>query len=157
MQVGQRDEVAVQEGQARVVVLEVQRLPHSGGELVDEAEDALVLAGVLSVHQRRFKIQSDIVVFALMNDNLKRTAVPHQSQPHLGIGKEKAVVQHVGDLAPVDCAEKVSRAHSVAVCAAPSGHFCYFHHPGIILPDTTLQYSIIPQIRRFVKYVFVRE
>ena len=42
---GQRREVAVQERQPVVVVLEVEAPPHALGQLVDEAEGAVVVAG----------------------------------------------------------------------------------------------------------------
>ena len=45
LQIGQRDVVAVQEGEPEVVVLDVEALAHSSRQLVDEAEDALVGAG----------------------------------------------------------------------------------------------------------------
>ena len=74
-EVGHGDEVAVEEGQAAVVVLEVQGLPHTLGELVDEAEDALVLAGVLLVHEGGLEVQPDVVVLPLADGNFIGLAV----------------------------------------------------------------------------------
>ena len=43
-EVGQGDVVAVEEGEAVVLVLDVQRLAQAFGKLVDETEDAVVAA-----------------------------------------------------------------------------------------------------------------
>ena len=51
LHVGHGDIVAKQKGQALVVVLEVKALTHSRGQLVDEAEHAVVGTGVLLVAQ----------------------------------------------------------------------------------------------------------
>jgi hypothetical protein len=50
---GQRGEVPVEEREPVVVVLDVEALPHAGGQLVDEAERAVVVAGADSVEQGR--------------------------------------------------------------------------------------------------------
>ena len=64
--VGECDVISVKEGKARVIVLEIAGLPHSGRILVDEAEDAFVLAGLLFVHKRGCKFKTDIkIVFFL--------------------------------------------------------------------------------------------
>ena len=47
--IGQGDIVAEEEGQPLVVVLEIQAPAHAGGQLVDEAEDAPVGAGMLFI------------------------------------------------------------------------------------------------------------
>ena len=49
---GERGEVAVQEAEPVVVVLQVQALPHALGQLVDEAELAVVVAGAHPVEHR---------------------------------------------------------------------------------------------------------
>ena len=50
---GQRGEVPVQEREPIVVILEVQALPHALGQLVDEAERTVVVAGPDAVEHRR--------------------------------------------------------------------------------------------------------
>lgn len=66
-QVGERDIVPEEEGKPAVVVLEVEAFAHAGGHLVDEAEDALVFAGVLFVHQVGLEIEADVVVLRLFD------------------------------------------------------------------------------------------
>ena len=57
--------IAVDKGQTRVVVLEVDRLSHSLWILVDKAKYTAVLTGMLFIHKRRFKDESDILVLIL--------------------------------------------------------------------------------------------
>ena len=140
-EVGHGDEVAVEEGQAAVVVLEVEGLPHPLGELVDEAEDALVLAGVLLVHQRGLEVQTDIVVLPLADGDLKGLAVAGQLQPDLGSREEEAVVQHVGNLAAIDGYEDVPRDDAVALGAAVGGDGGDLDHVGGSFPRGCLRYS----------------
>ena len=59
-EVGQRDVVAVEERQAKVVVLDVEALPHAARQLMDEAEDALVAAGVDLARARRLELEAEI-------------------------------------------------------------------------------------------------
>ena len=140
-EVGHGDEIAVEEGQAAVVVLEVEGLPHSLGELVDEAEDALVLAGVLLVHQRGLEVQTDVVVLPLADGDLKGNAVAGQLQPDLGGGEEEAVVQHVGDLAAIDGYEGVPRDNAVTLGAAVGDDGGDLDHVGGSFPRGCLRYS----------------
>ena len=53
------DVVAEQEGQPLIVILEIQALPHTGGQLVDEAKHAVVRAGVLLVAQIGVEIAAE--------------------------------------------------------------------------------------------------
>ena len=64
-EVRQGDVVAEQEGQAAVVVLEVERLAQSRRELVDEAKHALVAAGALLIHEIGLEFQPQLLVLGL--------------------------------------------------------------------------------------------
>lgn len=57
-EIGQRDVISQQEAQPRVVVLEVHGLSHAFGELVYEAEDAVVGAGAGRIHEIALKVQA---------------------------------------------------------------------------------------------------
>ena len=114
-EVGQGDVVAEQKGQPAVVVLEIQRLPHARGKLIDEAEDAFVAAGVLLVHQIGFKLQSDVVVgvlFAQMDCAGATGAL--QLQQELLFRQIKAVVQHIRNGVAVDGEQCFPRLNAVA-------------------------------------------
>ena len=67
LEIGQGHVVAVQKGEAIVVILEIERLSHAAWELIDKAKDATVGTGMLFVHQGRFKFQSDVIVFSLVD------------------------------------------------------------------------------------------
>ena len=64
-QVGQGNIIAEQKRHAAVVILKIERIAHTGRHLIDETKHAFVFAGMLPVHQIRFKLQPDVVVFAL--------------------------------------------------------------------------------------------
>ena len=51
LHIGHGDVVAEQKAQPLVIILEIQALAHTGGQLVDEAEHAVVGAGMLLVAQ----------------------------------------------------------------------------------------------------------
>ena len=104
-QVGQRDVVAEQKGQAAVVVLEIQRLAHAGRQLVDKAEDAFVAAGMLAVHQIGFKFQPQLFVLFFADLHTAARAVVVHFQHQLGFHHIKPVVQHIHDLVSVDAAK----------------------------------------------------
>ena len=67
LHIGEGNIVTVDEREAGVIVLEVNGLTHALGVLVDEAEDALIGAGVLFIHQGCFKLQPDVIVFILLS------------------------------------------------------------------------------------------
>lgn len=94
-QVGQGDVIAEQEGQAAVVVLEIQTFPHTGGHLVDEAENAFVPAGMLLVHQIGLKIQADILLICLTEPHPPRALLRFQHKLQPGIHQIKPIVQHI--------------------------------------------------------------
>ena len=56
---GERGEVAVEEGEAVVVVLQVQALPHALRQLVDEAERAVVVARAHAVEHRALELEAE--------------------------------------------------------------------------------------------------
>jgi hypothetical protein len=64
---GQRGEVPVEEGQAVVVVLQIQAPPHALGELVDEAEGAVVVAGADPVEHRRRNLEAQWLAGRLLH------------------------------------------------------------------------------------------
>ena len=67
---GQRREIAVQEREAVVVVLEIQALAHALGQLVDEAELAMVVTGLHDRTTRRVDLETQWLTSGL--DDLDR-------------------------------------------------------------------------------------
>src|SRR5581483_185205 len=111
-EIGQRDVVAVHEGEAEIVVYEVERLPHLFGHLVNKAEDALVFAGVDLIAQVKLKRKAGVLVLALAYPRGKRLPVALQDQAQARLGGIETVVQDVEDGPAVDLAQQVAGAHS---------------------------------------------
>ena len=102
-EVREGDIVAEQEGKARVVVLEIERLTHAGGHLVDEAEDAVVRARAHLVHEIGVEVQAEILPLLLPDmDGALRPVRFAQRQVAVCIIPVKAVVQNIYDLMSVD-------------------------------------------------------
>ena len=96
-EVGERDIVAVHEGEAEIVVHQVERFAHLFGLLVDEAEDALVLAGVDLVAQIELEVQSGVLIQPFAQGERQRLPVALDIQFQAGRAGVKAVVQNVDD------------------------------------------------------------
>ena len=77
---GQRREVAVQEAQPVVVVLEVQASAHALGQLVDEAELAVVVAGADPVEDGAGHLGAERLAGRLGDGDVELDAVPRQQQ-----------------------------------------------------------------------------
>ena len=80
---GESGEVPVQERQAVVVVLEVQRPAHPPGQLVDETELAVVVAGLNPVEHSRVDVGAErlTVLLGHRHRELLAVATHHQRQP----------------------------------------------------------------------------
>ena len=92
---GQRGEVAVEEGQPVVVVLEVQAAPHALGQLVDEAERAVVVAGADPVEDGRGNLHAERLADDLVDPD-------HPWQRRAGAANEDAEVARVAEALEID-------------------------------------------------------
>ena len=90
-----RNEIAMQEGEPGVVVLEIAGGTHSGRVLVDEAEDAGIPAGVLFVHQRTAEFQPRIVFLLLAHTENMLSALPRDLNFQSALINAEAVIKHV--------------------------------------------------------------
>ncbi len=113
-EVGEGDIAAKQEGHTAVVVLYIEGIPQPPGQLVHKAEDALVAAGVLPVHQVGFKLQPQVVVLPLAHRDGKGRPVPPEGKLQAAIGHIKAVVQHVPDGLAVDGLQGIAGADALS-------------------------------------------
>ena len=95
--VGQGDIVAEQKGHSRIVILEVKTFAQAFGQLVYKAEDALVAATLLLVHQVGIKIKADILPILLTDSNSTFLSVAKQAKLQPFIHDMKAVIEHVVD------------------------------------------------------------
>jgi hypothetical protein len=116
-QIGQCDVVAMQEGQTGIVILKVKRLTKSLGILIDEAKYASVLAGVLFIHKRSFKIQTNIIIFAFFYAYPIFLAIAKKSQGHFPLSKIKAVVENVVYFIVIYMSKHVARYDAALACA----------------------------------------
>ena len=109
-QVGQGDIVPHQEGQAGIVILEIEGLPHTGGHLIHKAEDTPVRAGAGLVHQIGLKIEAQLLPLRLAYPQGAAAAVlSYQGQLQPGVVSKKFIVQHIHNGASVDVGQRLTR------------------------------------------------
>ena len=102
-EIGQGDVVSQQKAEPGVVVFEIHRFPHALGQLVDEAEDAVVGAGAGIVHQVALKVQPQVAALPLVHGHVVLRPVG-TAQQHVkpGVVGVELVVQHVQHPLAVD-------------------------------------------------------
>ena len=115
---GEGREVAVEERQPVVVVLEVQAAPHALGQLVDEAERTVVVAGADPVEDGRGDLDPERLAGVLVD--------PHDpGQGRTGTANEDAEVTRVAEaleiddvarLVPINAEELVSHGQTGPGC-----------------------------------------
>ena len=120
---GEGREVAVEERQPVVVVLEVEAAPHALGQLVDEAERAVVVAGPDPVEDGRGDLHPERLPRLLVD--------PHDpGQRRTGAANEDAEVTRVAEaleiddvarLLPVNAEELVTHGQTGAGCRRRRG------------------------------------
>ena len=101
---GEGGVVAVEEGQAKVVVLDVEGAAEPLGQLVDEAEGAVVVAGADAVEDGRIDRDAQGLTLGLGDGDLvaQGSALSLEHQGHLGGVDQLLVFDDVGGFAPVD-------------------------------------------------------
>ena len=111
-EVRERDIVAEEEAQARVVVLEIHGFAHTARELVNEAEHAGIRAGARLIHKIALKIEAEVAALALLHIQLILAAVrSFQADLQRLVIREELVIEHVEDLVAVDGNDSISRLH----------------------------------------------
>ena len=92
---GQGGEVPVEEREPVVVVLQVEAAPHALGQLVDEAERAVVVAGADAVEDGRGDLDAERLAGVLVD--------AHQpGQRRAGAADQDAEVARVGEALEID-------------------------------------------------------
>ena len=109
-EVGQRDIAALQKGEPGIVILEIDRIPHPLRILVDEAENAVIAAGALFVHERSREAEAGVLIFALAQADLLLGAVPQEAHGQVLCGDGKAIIQHIMDHGIIDRDQAVAGA-----------------------------------------------
>ena len=118
---GQRREVAVEERQPVVVVLQVQRLAHSRGQLIDEAELAVVVAGLHPVEDRRVQPQTERSPGFLDDVETEVETGAAHDKFDLGFVDELLVLDHIGGQDSVDRHQFVAD-HEACGRGSTAGH-----------------------------------
>ena len=98
-EVGAGDVVAGEEGEAGVVVLEIQRGAQPRGELIHKAEHAFVGAVGGLIHQVLGKVQPQILSLVLLHADF---SCPAELQQQLLLVGVEHIIQHVVDLVVID-------------------------------------------------------
>ena len=131
---GQRGEVAVEKRQPVVVVADVQALAHALGQLVDEAELAVVVAGPDLVEQGGVHLDPERLGPVALDGDRQLEAAPAQVDVELGLVGQQLVLDDVsGDLA-VHGDDLVAGHDAGPVGGRPGGHR---HHDGQRRPQWT--------------------
>ena len=120
---GQRGEVPVEEGQAVVVVLEVQAPAHPLGQLVDEAERTVVVAGPDPVEDGRGDLDPERLAGRLVDPDQpgqRCTGATHQDAEVARVA-EALEIDDVARLVPVQGQELVAHGQSGPGCRRRHG------------------------------------
>jgi hypothetical protein len=80
------------------------------GELIDKAENALIAAGLLFIHQIGFELQTDVIVFFFLNLDGNQIGASMQKKGEVPIYQIKAIVQYVGNIVSVDRNQNIAGA-----------------------------------------------
>ena len=114
---GERGEVPVQEGQPVVVVLQRQAPPHALGQLVDEAELAVVVTGPHPVEDGRRDLGAERfprLLGDLDGEGLRDAATAHD-EVQIGLVDQQAVLDDITGRPSVEREELVPRSQAELV------------------------------------------
>ena len=108
--VGQCNIVSLQEGQTRIVILKIQGGTHSRRHLIDEAENAVVAAGTVLIHELVLECDADFLVILFFDFQVPFLAVlfPDREFQIRVVGLE-VVIEDVLDDFPVHAEQFISR------------------------------------------------
>ena len=137
---GEGGEVAVQEREPVVVVLEVETAPHALGQLVDEAEGAVVVAGADAVEDGRGDLDPERLAGLLVDADEAREeltgALDHDAEV-VGVG-ELLEFDDVARLVPVEGEQLVAHGEAGASSRRRRGdrsHRGSGHRPRLVPGD----------------------
>ena len=120
---GQGGEVAVQERQPVVVVLEVEAPAHALGQLVDEAERAVVVTGPDAVEDGRGDLHPERLPRLLVDPHdpgQRRAGAAHEDAEVARVA-ESLEIDDVARLLPVNAEELVTHGQTGAGCRRRRG------------------------------------
>ena len=106
---GECREIPVEKREPEVVVLEVQAPAHALRQLMDEAERAVVVAGLHAIEHRMRELEPERRAFGLADDDLLLQPAPPHLEVDLGPVGVQLVRDHVAELLAVDGEDLVSR------------------------------------------------
>ena len=102
-QIGHGNVVAHQERQPRVIVLDIQRVAHALGQLVDEAEHAAIGAALHLIHQIMLEVQPQRLTLGLAHADIAHGSVlVLHGQRDAAVIAVKFEVEHIPNGCAVD-------------------------------------------------------
>ena len=106
----QRDEVAIEERHAIIIILDRQALSHTGRHLIDEAEVTAVATRAYAIENGRGELCAEFLVIVLVEGKyfLLTVRMFHEKLDLL-FGESKAPIDDVAQFLPVDGKDLVSR------------------------------------------------
>ncbi len=108
---GERGEVAVEERQPKVVVLQGETLPHALRQLIDEAERAVVVAGSNLVEERRLHLDAERCAVGLLDLDDAFETCSLDVENDRGFVDQQLILDDVAGLLAVDRAQDVADEH----------------------------------------------
>jgi hypothetical protein len=106
-EIGKGHIVAMEEGEAIILILEIEGGPEARGHLIYETKEATIVAGT---DGKRFELQTQALVPVFANSSLSSTVLLIQNpDPHLPLGQEKAIIDLILEIATVDGKDTISR------------------------------------------------
>ena len=121
-EIGERDEVAVKEAQAIVVVLDVQRLTHALRIAFEEAEEAVVVADLDAVERGILKVDAEILVRIFLDIDGQLLVISQDFERHRLFGGVKLKIDGVAQHVAVDGANAIARAQTRLGGEATAAH-----------------------------------
>ncbi len=122
LHIGHGDIVAEQKGQPLVIIFKVQALPHTGRELIDEAEHAVIGAGVLLIAQIGLKVAPERPALCTLHVPLPDAVRHLRFQVKAGAVGIKIVVQRVVQRVFVHAQQLIAGAKTQSLCLAACFH-----------------------------------
>ena len=97
----------MEEGEAIILILEIEGAPEARGHLIYETKEATIVAGA---NGKRFELQAQALVPVFAQAGLSCSALLIQNpDPHLPRGQEEAIIDLILEIATIDGKDTIPR------------------------------------------------
>ena len=127
-EIGQRDIAALQKGKPRIVIFKVNGLAHPFRILVNKAEDTMISACFLLIHERRGKAQPQVLILLLMHLHGIAFAAAVAADGKDPGSRCKTVIQNIMDYRFIDRNQLISGLNPCFCSRRAADDICNFYH-----------------------------